>query len=140
MLWESRSAAQSAAPPAAVWALVLDRRWSRWNDHVEWAWFEGPPQAGTILTVKPRRFRQTALLVEDAVAERRLVFGTAFGPVAWIRFTLEVEPAGTGSGIAATVAAGGLLGGLVRRFAAEGIARDAPAMVERLAALAAEPA
>lgn len=134
MKWESTAGASSAAGPEDVWAVLLDgRRWSLWNPGVEWMVLEGPPQAGTLLTMKPKRLRQTAFRIEQLEPNRLFALIVTFGPVAALRlrWTLEPEPAGTT--IVQTVAISGPLAGPLLHRAARRIAAEMPATLARLA-------
>ena len=76
MTWERTAGASSAAPPERVWEVLLDgRRWSLWNPDVEWMTVEAALEPGGLVTLKPKRVRQTAFRIE-AVQPRREV-GTA---------------------------------------------------------------
>ena len=141
MTWERTAAATSPAPPARVWDVLLDgRRWSLWNPGVEWMTVEGPPEPGTVLTMKPKGAPQTAFRIEAAVPQRVLALVVTFGPVAAMRLRWELSPDGDGTAIVQTVAISGPLAGLLLRRAAERIANAAPGSLERLAARAAASA
>ncbi len=137
MTWERTAEAVMAAAPDRVWAVLVDgRRWSAWFPGVEWMVAEGPLQAGTVVTLKPRRLPQTAFRVEAAVPARVLGLLVTFGPVARMRLRWELAPAATGTAIAATVAIGGPLADLLLRRAAERIAGALPRALAALAACA----
>ena len=141
MRWERTAGASAAAPPERVWAVLMDgRRWSLWNGGVEWMTLEGPPQPGTILTLKPRRLPQTASRIEEIVPERLLSLAVRFGPVATLRLRWDLAPDGAGTALAQTVGIDGPLAGPLLKRAAARIADAMPASLERLAARAAIPA
>jgi hypothetical protein len=131
--WESRVVVETEASVAEVWAAIVDgRRWSFWHDGFEWMWIEGPLEPGSTLTLKPRRYRQTAFVLEEIVAERRFVFATSFGPVARVRVAFDVEPLARGTRIAYAVVADGVLGGLGVRMIGRRLADGAEAALARL--------
>ena len=138
MTWERTAEAASAAAPERVWDVLLDgRRWSLWNDGVQWMTPEGPVEPGTLLTMKPKGAPQTAFRIEAAVPRRLLALVVTFGPVAALRLRWELAPHGGGTSIAQTVGISGPLAGLLLRRAAERIANAMPANLERLASRAA---
>jgi len=131
------ASAASAAPPEAVWALLVDgAAWSRWDDGIAWVVFEGPPARGTYATIKPRRGRQTAYRVEIVEPPHRLVLGLTFGPLASLRLSWSVAAAADGSTIEQRVETGGPLASLLVRRIAERAAAAMAANLARLAALA----
>jgi uncharacterized protein YndB with AHSA1/START domain len=134
MRWESTAGASSAAGPEDVWAVLLDgRRWSLWNPGIEWMVLEGPPQPGSLLTMKPKRLRQTAFRIEQVEANRLLALVVTFGPVAALRLRWALKPEPAGTTIVQTVAISGPLAGPLLRRAARRIAAEMPATLARLA-------
>jgi uncharacterized protein YndB with AHSA1/START domain len=140
MRWERTAAASSAAAPERVWAVLMDgRRWSLWDPGVRWMVLEGPPEPGTVLTMKPRRLPQTAFRIEAIVPARLLALAVRFGPVATLRLRWELRAEPGGTALAQTVAIDGPLAGPLLRRAAERIAEAMPANLARLAGRAAAP-
>ena len=126
--------------PEKVWEVLLDgRRWSAWNHGVEWMTLEGPPQPGTLLTMKPKGAPQTAFRIEAVRPAELLALVVSFGPLAALRFRWELRPAAGGTAIAQTVGISGPLAGLLLGRAGRRIAAAMPAALERLAARAAAP-
>ncbi len=139
MQWESTFSVESDAPSGAVWAAFVDgRRWSFWHDRFEWMWLEGALERGSSATLKLRRSRQTAFVIDDVIPGRRLVLRTGFGPLASVRLILEVEGLGDGSRITYSVIADGILRGLAVRMIGRRLADGAPAALARLAEYARE--
>lgn len=133
MHWESTSSAESAAPAGAVWEAIVDgRRWSLWHARFEWMWLEGPLLPGSIVTLKPRRSRQTAFVIVELVPESRLVIETTFGPVASVRVVFDVAAVKSGSSVTYSVIVDGILGSLAVRMIGKRLSDGAP---EALAAL-----
>lgn len=131
------ASADSAAAPQAVWDVLLDgRRWSFWNPGVEWMWLEGDAGPGTLVTIKLKRVRQTALVLTELVPQRRFGLGLTIGPVARLDLTWTLAARGTGTHIDAAVATSGFAAGLLLRRYAGRIAQAFPGHVERLAAYA----
>jgi uncharacterized protein YndB with AHSA1/START domain len=140
MRWESTAGASSAAPPARVWRVLLDgRRWNRWMPAVEWMVVEGPPQAGGLLTMKPKGLRQTAFRIEELEPERLLALIVTIGPVAALRLRWQLEQQGEGTAIVHTVAISGPLAGPLLGRAGRKIATAMPQVLERLAVAAVAP-
>lgn len=138
MRWERTAGASAAAPPARVWEVLLDgRRWSLWNPGVEWMLLEGPPAAGSILTMKPRRLPQTAFRIDEIVPARLLALAVRFGPVATLRLRWRLAPDGEGTSLEQSVEIDGPLAGPLLKRVAVRIADAMPANLERLAARAA---
>lgn len=138
MTWERTVGAGSAASPERVWAVLLDgRRWSAWNPDIEWMMLEGPAQPGTVVTIKPKRMRQTALRIEELVQDRLFALVLTIGPVATMRLRWEITPEMGGSTIVQTVGIGGPLAGVLLRRAALRIADGMQPALERLAVRAA---
>jgi hypothetical protein len=137
MIWEHRQTAHSAASPQAVWDVLLDgRRWSLWNPGVEWMWVEGEAAPGTLATIKLQRVRQTAFVIQEAVAPRRFALGLTVGPVARLQLTWSLAAAGTGTDLEAGVAVGGFAAGWLLERSARRVASALPGHLERLAARA----
>ena len=131
------AAADSAAPPQAVWDVLLDgRRWSFWNPGVEWMWLEGEAGPGTLVTIKLKGVRQTALVLTELLPPRRFGLALTIGPIARLELTWTLAARDAGTRIDAAVATSGLAGGLLLGRSAERIARALPEHVERLAAYA----
>jgi uncharacterized protein YndB with AHSA1/START domain len=138
MDWERTAGASSSAPPERVWDVLLDgRRWSLWNEGVEWMTLEGPPVPGTLLTMKPKGAPQTAFRIEAAEPGRLLAVVVTFGPVAAMRFRWELAPEAGGTAIVQRLATSGPLAGLILRRAAERIGAGMAANLARLARRAA---
>jgi uncharacterized protein YndB with AHSA1/START domain len=134
MTWERTAGASSAAPPERVWEVLLDgRRWSLWNPDAEWMTVEDALEPGGLLTIKPRRVRQTAFRIEAVEPERLLALAVRFGPVATLRLRWELAPEAGGTAIVQTVAIAGPLAGPLLRRAARRIGDAMPAALERLA-------
>lgn len=134
MRWESTAGASSAAPPGQVWRVLLDgRHWPQWNPGIEWMVVEGPLAPGGLVTMKPRRVRQTAFRIEAVDPERLVALVVTVGPVATLRLRLELEPEQSGTAIVHTVAISGPLAGLLLRRPARRIAAMMPGVLERLA-------
>jgi carbon monoxide dehydrogenase subunit G len=139
MIWEESASALCAAPPQAVWDVLLDgRRWSLWNPGVEWMWLEGDAVAGTLATIKLRRVRQTAFVIQEVLPPQRFAIGLKIGPVAQLRvhWSLAAQPAGTR--IDAGIAIAGIAAGLLLERSAKRVAQALPGHLERLAARALE--
>jgi uncharacterized protein YndB with AHSA1/START domain len=134
MTWERTAGASSAAPPARVWAVLLDGpRWSLWNPGVEWMTVEGALEPGRLLTMKPKGAPQTAFRIEAVQPERLLALAVRFGPLATLRLRWELTPEAGGTTIVQTVGITGPLAGLLLRRAAQRIADALPANLARLA-------
>jgi uncharacterized protein YndB with AHSA1/START domain len=143
MTLERTAGASSAAPPARVWDVLLDgRHWSLWNPDVEWMMVESALEPGGLLTMKPKRGRQTAYRIEAVEPQRLLVLSVRFGPVATLRLRWELAPEAGGTTIVQTVEMGGPLAELLLRRTVQQIAGAMPANLARLAvrAVGAEPA
>jgi len=130
--------AHSAAAPAQVWDCLVDGlRWSRWSASAEWMVVEGALAPGTYVTIKRKRSRQTAYRIEAAEAPHCLALLLTFGPMARLRLTWTLGPAGTGTAIRQTIESGGPL----RRWLTDPAARrgatawrDDPARLAEVAA------
>ncbi len=139
MTWERESSAVSAAAPQAVWDVLLDgRRWSFWNPDVEWLWLEGDAQPGTIATIKFRRVRQTALVIDEVLAAQRFALRLTVGPVARCRLSWTLTPQAAGTRIDAALAIAGIAAGPLLKRSAERVAAALPGHLERLAQRALE--
>lgn len=137
MSWESTAALQCAASPQALWEVLLDGRgWSRWLEGLEWMFVEGALEPGTLMTVKPRRFLQTALTIERVQAPAALAFGTTFGPLARLDVRFEIAAEEAGARIEQRVRVEGVLGEMLAKGLARKLAADEPALA-RLCGLAA---
>ena len=138
MRWERTAGASSSAPAERVWEVVLDgRRWSFWNEGVEWMTIEGALAPGTFVTIKPKGGRQTAFRIEAVVPARLLALVVTFGPLAALRFRLTLSPHDEGTSIGVTTAIDGPLSGLLLSRSAERIAATMPANLQQLALRAA---
>lgn len=122
-----------------MWDSLVDAAaWRDWAEGVAWVVFEGPVVAGTYVTIKPSRGRQTAYRIAAAVPPGLLVLELTFGPLATLRLTWNVVPRAGGSTISETIEATGPLAGLLVMRMAERAAAAMPANLTRLGALAAE--
>ena len=140
MTWERTAGATSSASAERVWEIVLDgRRWSFWNEGVEWMTVEGALAPATFVTIKPKGGRQTAFRIEAVVPERLLALVVTFGPLAALRFRLVLSPTDEGASIAVTTAIDGPLAGVLLSRVADRIATAMPANLQRLAMRAAAP-
>jgi hypothetical protein len=138
LTWESAAAAVSSAPLQAVWDVLLDgRRWSFWNPGVEWMWIEGEPVPGTVATVKLRRVRQTAFVIDEITPPHRFAIRVTVGPIARLRLTWTLTPHGRGTRIESVVAIDGVAAGFLLQRPARRVAQAMPATLERLAEYAA---
>jgi carbon monoxide dehydrogenase subunit G len=129
-----RTEMQIAAPSDRVWAMLADiAGWRAWMPGVRWAVLEGAFGAGAYVTVIPSKGRrQTAFRIDAAAPPLILALGFTIGPVAALRRTWLIEPAGGGTRIIYTLE----IDGPLRRFLTAGIATSlhaaAPAMLEAL--------
>ena len=138
MTWERAAAAVSRAPLQAVWDVLLDgRRWSFWNPDVEWMWIEGEPVPGTVATVKLKRVRQTAFVIEEIAPPHRFAIRVTVGPVARLRLTWMLTTHERGTRIESIVAIDGVAAGFLLQRPARRVAQAMPATLERLAEYAA---
>jgi len=127
----------ASAAPAAVWAvLVYGPLWGEWNPEIAWMWVDEALTPGAYLTIKPRRGRQTAYVIEDVVVDRRFAIRLQFGPAAQLRLTWTLEPAGEGTSIVQTIQTSGFAAGWLVRKRAERLAAAMPDVLARLAARA----
>ncbi len=124
--------------PEAVWRVLADGpRWFEWNEAVEWLWFETGVVAGSLATLKPKRFRQTAFLITAAAEPRELAMQITVGPAALLAFRWTLEPVGDGTLITETVTTGGFAARWLFAAAARRSIAAMPARLARLAELAA---
>lgn len=138
MHWEASCSAESRASAGDVWSALVDgRRWPDWNGRFEWMWLEGPLAPGTVATLKPRGYRQTAFVVEAVEPERLFALVARFGPVARVRVAFALEPFDGGTYIRHSVGVDGPLGGIALRMMARRLADDAQAAIDGLARYAA---
>ncbi len=139
MNWQHTERAVSAAPPQAVWDVLLDgRRWSFWNPGVEWMWLEGDSAPGNLATIKLKRVRQTAFVIREALPPQRFVIGLTVGPIARLELAWTLAAEAHGTRIEANVSIAGVAAGLLLRRPALRVAAALPGHVERLAARAVE--
>jgi len=130
----SSGEAYATVGPEAVWRVLADGpRWFEWNEAVEWLWFEAGVRTGSLATIKPKRFRQTAFLITAADEPRELALQITVGPAALLGFRWTLAPANGGTRIIETVTTGGFA---ARWLFAAAARRSIDAMPERLARLA----
>ena len=102
--------ARSAADLQRVWALLADGlRCRHWSPATEWMLVEGPLEAGSVMTIKRQRARQTAFRVETAEPPHRLALLLTFGPAASMRIAWTLDVADGGTTITQTIETGGFL-------------------------------
>jgi hypothetical protein len=131
--------ARSAAAPEIVWERLIDGlRWREWSPATDWMVIEGALEAGTIVTIKRKRGRQTAYRVEAAEAPRHLALLLTFGAAARLRIAWTLEADAGGTVIRQTIESGGRL----RRWLTDPLARrgaerwaDDPARLAELASV-----
>jgi hypothetical protein len=131
--------ALATAAPEAVWRVLADGpRWFEWNEAVEWLWFEAGVRAGTLATMKPKGFRQTAFRITAADEPRELALQITVGPAARLAFRWTLSPAGTGTRITESVTTDGFAARWLFGSAARRSIAALPERLARLAGLAAE--
>jgi hypothetical protein len=119
--------------------VLLDgRRWSFWNPGVEWLWLEGEPVAGTLATIKLKGVRQTAFIIDEAVAPQRFGMHLTVGPVARLEVRWTLAQCAAQTRIEATIAVAGVAAGFLLKRPAQRVAQALPSHLERLAARAHE--
>jgi hypothetical protein len=131
--------ARSAAAPEIVWERLIDGlRWREWSPATDWMVVEGALEAGTIVTIKRKRGRQTAYRVEAVEAPRHLALLLTFGAAARLRIAWTLEADAGGTAIRQTIESGGRL----RRWLTDPLARrgaarwaDDPARLAELASV-----
>lgn len=116
--WKRTARAQSAATPEAIWSVLLDgRAWSQWYPGVSWMVLEGAVAPGALITVKPKRWQQTALRISVVQPAERLAFGTHLGPLAAFTMTFNISPQpGAGTDVVLAYQIAGPLANLVVRI------------------------
>jgi hypothetical protein len=118
----ARSAAHATVEPQRVWDRLADGlRWAAWSEASEWMVVETTLEAGRFVTIKRKRGRQTAYLIETADAPARLALVLAFGPMARLRIAWTLTATGGGTEIVQTIESGGPL----RRWLSDPLARKA---------------
>ena len=133
-----RAEAHAAVEPQRVWDRLADGlRWSLWSEASEWMVIENTLETGRFVTIKRKRGRQTAYLIDAAAAPKQLAFVLAFGPMAQLRIAWTLTADAAGTQIVQTIESGGPL----RRWLSDPLARKAAASLAgdpaRLAELAA---
>ena len=132
MIWTHE--AHADALPAAVWARLVDGpHWGEWNPDIAWMWVDEALTPGAYLTIKPRRGRQTAYVIEDVVPERRFAIRLQFGPAAQLRQTWTLALAAGGTRIVHTIETAGFAAGWLVRKRAERLAAAIPGILAGLA-------
>jgi len=127
----------AAADPLAVWAVLVDGpRWGEWNADVAWMWVDESLAPGAYLTIKPKRGRQTAYVIEDVVPQRRFAIRLQFGPAAQLRRTWTLVPESAGTRIVQTIETSGFAAGWLVQKRAERLAAKATQTLATLAAQA----
>jgi hypothetical protein len=102
--------AYSDAGPERVWDRLIDgRRWREWSPATDWMVVEGAVKAGSFVTIKRKRGRQTAFRIETADAPHRLALLLTFGRAASLRIAWTLEAEGHGTLIRQTIETGGRL-------------------------------
>jgi uncharacterized protein YndB with AHSA1/START domain len=102
--------AHAAAEPQRVWERLVDgRRWREWSPATDWMVVEGALEAGSFVTIKRKRGRQTAFRIETADPPHRLALLLTFGPAARLRIAWTLEAEGGGTLIRQTIESGGRL-------------------------------
>ncbi|MFI5028561.1 MAG: SRPBCC family protein [Solirubrobacterales bacterium] len=136
--WETSSAMDAGAPPAAVWerADADADAWPRWNSAIRRASLDGPLALGA----KARIAFRTGLRLRFRVLEfelGRLFTDEARLPGARIGHRHLVAPSGGGSRLTNTIYIEGTLAPLWRRILGPAARRSLPAAQEAVAELAA---
>lgn len=134
----ARAEAHARVEPQRVWDRLADGlHWAAWSEASDWMVVENTLESGRFVTIKRKRGRQTAYLIETAEAPARLAFVLAFGPMARLRIAWTLVAAASGTDIVQTIESGGPL----RRWLSDPLARKAATALagdpERLAELAA---
>lgn len=131
------AAAVAAAAPADLWALLVDpARRAEWDHDVAWIVLERGLTAGSYMTIKPKRGRQTAFRIAAVEPPARFALELTFGPLASLSLAWTIGPAPEGARIEQRVEIAGPLAPLVRGMAQRAVAAM-PANLACLAVLAA---
>ena len=133
-----KHAVYARASPDAVWAVLIDGpRWGEWNPDVAWMWVDEGLTPGAYLTIKPRRGRQTAYVIEDVVRIRRFAIRLQFGPAAQLHLAWNLAPGPNGgTHVEQSIEIGGFAAGFLVRKRAERLAANMPAALAKLVEIA----
>ena len=136
-MWEStHTRTYRGLDREAVWALWADvDRWHEWDEDIEWARLEGPFREGAKFTLKPKGGPRVGIALTRIEPLRGYTDETRF-PLATMHGIHDMEETAEGLKLTITIRIRGPLAWLWRKIVAEGVAAEAPAQMDALAAYA----
>lgn len=139
--WVFEHVVETTARPEDVWRLWEDFSARQTWDDVEWARLHGPFEAGTTGEWKPSFMPAMQLWLEDVDRGRAFsVAATHARRVGLLRYRHELRELPDGrTQVVHRLEVSGPLARLIGRFAGRRMARELPAVMTRLAAIAEQP-
>jgi hypothetical protein len=123
-------------PASAVWALWADvNGWAQWHGDLDFCRMEGPFQAGTEFSLRPKGGPTVKIQLLEVEPGRGFTDLTRF-PGARMVDIHRLEETPEGLRLSNTVEVSGPLGFLWVKLVAQGVAASAPAEMDAVAALA----
>jgi hypothetical protein len=91
-MWAHEHTAETATGPEAIWQVLSDLdQWASWDTSMEWVRLQGPFQAGSQITMKPKGQDPIISVIVQATENRLYADQTDLGEVA-LRFSHTLQP------------------------------------------------
>jgi uncharacterized protein YndB with AHSA1/START domain len=91
-MWTHEYTAETATSRHALWRILRDLdQWATWDTSMEWVRLQGPFQAGSQVTMKPKGQDPITSVIVEARENRRYADQTDLGEVT-LRFSHTLEP------------------------------------------------
>jgi uncharacterized protein YndB with AHSA1/START domain len=91
-MWTHEYTAETATSRHALWRILRDLdQWATWDTSMEWVRLQGPFQAGSQVTMKPKGQDPITSVIVEASENRRYADQTDLGEVT-LRFSHTLEP------------------------------------------------
>jgi uncharacterized protein YndB with AHSA1/START domain len=92
MMWTHEHTAETATSPQAIWHVLADLdQWATWDTSMEWVRLQGPFQAGSQVTMKPKGQDPITSVILEASENQRYADQTDLGEVT-LRFSHTLQP------------------------------------------------
>jgi uncharacterized protein YndB with AHSA1/START domain len=91
-MWTHEHTAETATSPEAIWQILSDLdQWATWDASMEWVQLQGPFQAGSRFTMKPKGQDPITSVILEATENRAYADQTDLGEVT-LRFSHTLQP------------------------------------------------
>jgi uncharacterized protein YndB with AHSA1/START domain len=91
-MWTHEHTAETPTSPEAIWQVLSDLdQWATWDTSMDWVRLQGPFQAGSRVTMKPKGQDPITSVIVEATENRAYADQTDLGEVT-LRFSHTLQP------------------------------------------------